>query len=494
MTLPPIDESSVGIVPGQVDGIAGYRSVCESLAADTTTVSRDPAAIGGRPIDLLVVEGGEWPGASIDDGEAPPTMYIGRNTADVVRALSAGADVFLHPDRIGNVADRLESLHRGAIQSSVSDSNRFPNRHSIEAEAYATLMDEFDDHVYVFDRHARFVRVNRAKADFHDTTTEALFGKTDFDLFFPETAMAIYADNMAVLEGRREVRGKTEWVQDSTGDSIHVTAVKHPIVDADGRTIGLLGISRDITEITRKRTVVDDVARVIEHLYGVYDHNFRNIIQTRIGVQAQLQEARSAEEKGRAQLRRLESTLSDTDLDDESRAILGSAIENWEVVVSAIEAAGGAEANLIDDLEALVEDFGELVSAVRTSGTITSIDIVTVADRAGSWTVTGPSITVRTVQRAARLFFDQLATAVSGTPSVTIERTDDGFDMSIPRDISIPEIATRYRDQDLLSGSTTLLKIRVLAEVMGWAIDQRPVDDGTVLEIDVDAWKRRARS
>lgn len=492
MAFPPIDDLTVGIVPGTVGELDGYRSVCESMAGETVTLAADPDDLASGPGDLLVVEGGERSREALEAADrTPPTLYIDSDPQAAVRAMAAGAEVFLHADRIDLLDDRLRSLHCGALDHDEGHAE-LPAHQSIEAGAYTTLMEDFSDQVYIFDRHARFVRVNRHKAAFHDLSPDDFVGKTDFDLFAPETATEVYADNMDVLEGRRAVEGKTEWIEDASGNAVHVTAVKHPIVDAEGRTIGLLGISRDITHLTRTRMAVADRARMIQHLYSIYDHNFRNVIQTRIGVQTQLRQAERTGGQLRDRLARLDRRLSGDR--DGAGDLLAAAIEDWETVAAAIEAAGAVETSLIDDLERLVEDFGSLVGVVRTGGEITDVDVVAIADDAGEWTVTGPTLSVRTDRRAIRLFFEQLAAIAPRTATVTIERTTAGFSIDVPADVSLTEISTRYRDQDLLSGSTRLLKLRVLAEVMGWAIRERHSADGSVLAVDVDAWKRRAKA
>ncbi|MFW6436023.1 MAG: PAS domain-containing protein [Halococcoides sp.] len=503
MTVPPLDDALVGLVSETTDGAIGYRSVCESIAAGTVTVPATRAALESTDADLLVVEGAATLAAQKAAGDHPPTMFVDRDPVTATRAMGAGADVFLHADRPEQFADRLRSLHRGATVDARSTSDDRIGG-SVETSAYATLMEEFDDHIYVFDRHGRFVRVNQAKAAFHDTTPDALVGKSEFDIFFPETAVEIYADNMAVLEGRQEVRNETEWVENAAGERVHVTVAKHPITDSEGRIIGLIGISRDVTALSRRQTLVDAVARVIEHLYGIYDHNFRNLIQTRIGIQATLRDAIDVEAAGRDHLVHLREAIEDgatvVDADDATHPDADDAIEHadraiddWDRIVEAIDSAGEAERELVDALEALVRDFGDLVSAVRTDGEIREFDVVEMADRPGSWSVTGPSVVVRTDDRAARLFFEQLAHVVPTGATASVTPTAEGFELDLPARVTMPAIAGQYRDQDLLSGSTPLLKASVLAEVMGWEIEtRRPESDRTVLAVDTAAWTRWA--
>ena len=65
---------------------------------------------------------------------------------------------------------------------------------------FSTLMDNLPDHIYFKDHESRFIRVNRALAQFHSLNDpDQAIGKTDFDFFTREHAQQAYEDEQAII-------------------------------------------------------------------------------------------------------------------------------------------------------------------------------------------------------------------------------------------------------------------------------------------------------
>jgi two-component system cell cycle sensor histidine kinase/response regulator CckA len=105
------------------------------------------------------------------------------------------------------------------------------------------------DAVFVKDLNGRYLMINPAGAAFIGKSVDEILGKTDLDLFTAESARAIMEMDHKVITGRMtqtyEERGTANGI-----DRLYL-ATKGPYRDAHGEVVGLLGISRDITE--RKR-------------------------------------------------------------------------------------------------------------------------------------------------------------------------------------------------------------------------------------------------
>ena len=105
------------------------------------------------------------------------------------------------------------------------------------------------DAVFVKDRQGRYLMINTAGARFLGKTVAEVIGKDDTELFSPETARAI-------MEGDRRIMatGEVQTFED-VGTAAGVTrtylSTKGPYRDAQGNVVGVIGISRDISE--RKR-------------------------------------------------------------------------------------------------------------------------------------------------------------------------------------------------------------------------------------------------
>jgi diguanylate cyclase (GGDEF)-like protein/PAS domain S-box-containing protein len=107
------------------------------------------------------------------------------------------------------------------------------------------------DAIYVEDTQLRFVRVNLAHARLLGAaTTEELLGKNDFDYFSPELAHQFGVQERQILATGEPVINALEDQSSFSHGERWILASKVPLWQG-GQIIGLVGISRDITEHKR---------------------------------------------------------------------------------------------------------------------------------------------------------------------------------------------------------------------------------------------------
>ena len=117
------------------------------------------------------------------------------------------------------------------------------------------LMDNMPDHIYFKDRQGRFIRNSRSQARLLGLTDPAeAVGKTDFD-FFPHAARS-FAEEQEVMRSGAALMDEEEWVVWPDGRETWVLTTKLPLRDSQGQTIGIFGISRDITERKRNEQAI----------------------------------------------------------------------------------------------------------------------------------------------------------------------------------------------------------------------------------------------
>jgi PAS domain S-box-containing protein len=102
------------------------------------------------------------------------------------------------------------------------------------------------DAVYVKDRQGRYLMINAAGAGFLGKTVAEVIGQDDTQLFSSQTARAI-------MEGDRRIMatGEIQTYEDvgsAAGATRTYLSTKGPYRDARGTILGVIGISRDITE------------------------------------------------------------------------------------------------------------------------------------------------------------------------------------------------------------------------------------------------------
>ena len=119
-----------------------------------------------------------------------------------------------------------------------------------ERKLLRTLIDSTPDYIFVKDTQSRFVMANKAVlAAGGWPTTEALVGKTDFEIFSAEIAQTFYDDERQVLTSGNAIINKEEASVDlQTGQRLWFSTTKVPLRDEQGEITGLIGFSRSITE------------------------------------------------------------------------------------------------------------------------------------------------------------------------------------------------------------------------------------------------------
>lgn len=150
------------------------------------------------------------------------------------------------------------------------------------------MIDQVPDYLFVKDRGSRFVLANRAVAEDLGLSPKELIGKTDFDLHPPALAARFFADEQGVIERQQPLIDIEEFVVDAAGHQKHLLTSKLPLRDDNGAVVGIVGISRDVTD--RKRAE-DQIHHMAHHdaLTGLPN---RTLLLDRLG-QALRQAARS---------------------------------------------------------------------------------------------------------------------------------------------------------------------------------------------------------
>ncbi len=135
----------------------------------------------------------------------------------------------------------------------ISERKQFEASLTAERNLMRTLIDALPDYIYVKDVQGRNILVNAAMARAYglDAPEEAI-GKSDFDFYPRELAERYYAAEQPILREGKALIGFEEPSIDATGRPIWHSSTKVPLKDQEGKIVGLVGITRNITE--RKQT------------------------------------------------------------------------------------------------------------------------------------------------------------------------------------------------------------------------------------------------
>lgn len=151
----------------------------------------------------------------------------------------------------------------GILISSRDISDRKEAERSLEHERtlLRTLIDSLPDYIYVKDAEGRYVVDNLAHQQLLGASSrEEVVGKTVFDFFPEELAAQFHADDRSVICSGEALLDCEEAVPTPTRGERWVSTTKVPFRDRSGAVIGVVCVSRDITE---RRQAEENLKRLL---------------------------------------------------------------------------------------------------------------------------------------------------------------------------------------------------------------------------------------
>ncbi len=134
----------------------------------------------------------------------------------------------------------------------MKDSEKSKEQLVEKVELLQALIDCLPDQIYVKDTKGRFVLCNRASAEITQFENPAeLIGKTDFDTCKPEDAPKFYEEEQQIIKTGVPLVNHELVTVNRAGQAFWSLITKLPWRDKDGKTIGIIGSNRDITDLKK---------------------------------------------------------------------------------------------------------------------------------------------------------------------------------------------------------------------------------------------------
>ncbi|HTN77467.1 MAG TPA: PAS domain S-box protein [Pirellulaceae bacterium] len=158
-----------------------------------------------------------------------------------VELMRAGASDFIAKTNLTRLAAVVERELREANSRQQHAADQLRAHHLLRAVADAT-----PDALFVKDEQGRYLLINRAAAEFVGRSVDEVLGKDDTQLFNAADAARIMQRDRRVLA--TDQTETEEEILTAAGTRRAYLATKAPYRDLQGRVVGVVGISRDITE------------------------------------------------------------------------------------------------------------------------------------------------------------------------------------------------------------------------------------------------------
>ena len=173
-------------------------------------------------------------------------------------------------ERVANRTKELSELNE-QLKSEIEERKRFEKELKKQESYLRTIIDTDPSMIFVKDSRGRFVMANQAVADTYGTTVNDLIGKDNshFNHISDELNSFHDQDRKVFESGNPVVIANDKVTNPKTGETRIFQTIKVPIsFDDDGSNTHILGVSTDITDLTKARLDVDkhkDLYREIAH-------------------------------------------------------------------------------------------------------------------------------------------------------------------------------------------------------------------------------------
>jgi PAS domain S-box-containing protein len=127
-----------------------------------------------------------------------------------------------------------------------------------EKNLLRVLIDTLQESIFIKDTESRFITVNKAiLKNLRLNSLSEVEGKTDYDFYKKNDADEYFNDEREILRSNKPIYNKEEIRFIQGGIKRYKSVSKVPFFDEQGRPLGIVGISKDITELKNIQNILE---------------------------------------------------------------------------------------------------------------------------------------------------------------------------------------------------------------------------------------------
>lgn len=173
-------------------------------------------------------------------------LYFFKRAAQGMEIIDSNKLAFTEFDTLAQAANEM-----------IYERERIKSILSAEKSRLRYMIDAIPDLIFFKDTESRFLGCNKAFEKYINKKSEDIVGLSEYDLFQKEDASGFLKSDKHIIESLEPER-TTNWVEYTNGHRLLFYTLKTPYFDSDNNLLGIIGISRDITEMeeTRQRLIL----------------------------------------------------------------------------------------------------------------------------------------------------------------------------------------------------------------------------------------------